>query len=167
MRAAERDGVDGNTADGTILGTPAYMSPEQAAGNRANIDQRTDIYGLGAILYYLLTGQPPGQGGNAEDVIRRVSAGDIRRVREIVPSVPRRLDAICAMALATTPSERYPDAKSLSLDVARYLDGAPVHAYRESVFEKAGRWLNRNRFIIWMVVAYIIFRFLVFFWRGI
>ena len=155
------------TVDGTIVGTPAYMSPEQAEGRITDSDWRTDIYGLGAILYHILTGQAPVSGGSADDITSRVVAGDIRPVREVLPTVPKRLEAICMKALMRNPAERYPDAKSMSKDISRYLDGEPVSAYRESILEKAGRWVNRNRFIVWMVLAYIVFRFLVFFWRGI
>jgi serine/threonine protein kinase len=154
------------TAHGTILGTPAYMSPEQAQGHSDAIDQRTDIYGLGGILYFLLTEQQPFSGDSAETILRDVIAGRLRHPREIENSIPRRLEAICLKAMATDPGGRYHSARALAADVAQFLDGEPVGAYRENILERVGRWLTRNRFIVFIIVAYILVRVIIFFWRG-
>ena len=156
-----------DTAHGTVLGTPAYMSPEQAQGRINDLDCRTDVYGLGGILYFLLTGKEPYSGDSVDAILARVTAGDLRKPREISRSIPKQLEAICLKAMATDPSRRYESATCLAGDVTLYLDGQPVSAYSESIVEKSARWLSRNQFIVFVILTYIIVRLAVLFWRGI
>lgn len=156
-----------STARGTLLGTPAYMSPEQAQRRIADLDCRTDVYGLGAILYFLLTGDEPYSGASVDSVLAQVTAGNPRKPRELSPTVPKRLEAICLMAMARNPQHRYESAANLANDVTLYLDGQPVSAYRESIIEKSARWLGRNQFIVLVILTYIIVRLIILFWRGV
>jgi serine/threonine protein kinase len=156
-----------DTAHGTVLGTPSYMSPEQARGDVTLLDNRTDVYGLGAILYFLLTGFPPHPGDSVDTILNRIVAGDLKRPREIAQGMPKRLEAICLKAMHREPILRYASARELASDVTRYLDNLPVDAYPENLFEKSSRWISRNQFIVFVVLAYIIVRLIVLFWTGI
>ena len=138
------------TEHGTILGTPSYMSPEQAGGDLEHIDRRTDVYSLGSILYYLLANVAP----PAIEDGRTASNVQLPANRRI----PRRLQAICAKAMAWHSPERYADAQSLGAEIERYLDGKPVAAYRENFLEVAVRWIDRHRFIVLLVLAYLLMR---------
>ncbi|MBI5868839.1 MAG: serine/threonine protein kinase [candidate division Zixibacteria bacterium] len=156
-----------HTAHGTVLGTPAYMSPEQAQGRIDDLDCRTDVYGLGAILYFLLTGKEPYSDASVDAILARVAAGELRRPRDLSHAVPKRLEATCLKAMARDPERRYDSAAGLASDVTLYLDGQPVSAYRESVVEKSARWLGRNQFVVFVILAYIIVRLIILFWRGV
>jgi len=156
-----------DTAHGTVLGTPSYMSPEQARGEIDNLTDQTDIYGLGAILYFLLTGAAPHSGDTVDAILSNVIAGQFRRPREITKLIPKRLEAICLMAMAAGPAQRYTSADTLARDITLYLDGQPVVAYPENIAEKSARWLSRNQFIVFVILAYIIVRLIVLFWTGI
>ncbi|MEP7274101.1 MAG: serine/threonine-protein kinase [Acidobacteriota bacterium] len=140
----------GVTAHGTILGTPSYMSPEQAAGDVGCVDQRTDVYALGSILYYLL----------ANEVLPAIEGGGRSVALNIPPNrrIPKRLQAICLKALAWEPGERYSNAQSLGGEIERYLDDEPIEAYQENALETAIRWVDRHRFIVLLVLAYILMR---------
>jgi len=123
-----------NTSDGTVIGTRNYMSPEQARGE-VEIDERADVYSLGAVLKFLLTDQ----------------------------KVSKPFKAICSKAMANEPGERYASASELSADIGHLLDAEPVSAYRENVLEKTGRWVSKNRFLVLLVLAYLLMRiFLIF-----
>jgi len=126
------------TGHGTVMGTPGYMSPEQARGDVEHLNARSDIYSLGALLRFLLTGKP--EGTTAPD---------------------KSLAAICAKSTATSPAERYPSVQEMALDISRYLDGLAVGAHRESVFEKVGRFYRRYRFFILLIAAYLAMRVLI------
>ena len=154
-------GQPGDTGTGTVIGTPAYMAPEQAMGKIDLLDQLSDVYSLGAILYFLLTARVPFEGPSS--VKTRVRPP---RPRQINQKIPRPLEAICLKAMSETREERYASSGEIAADVIRFLDGEPVVAYPENVFEKAGRWLGKNRFIVWLVIAYLIMRVLVFFFVG-
>jgi serine/threonine protein kinase len=154
-------GQPGDTGTGTVIGTPAYMAPEQAMGKTDLLDQLSDVYSLGAILYFLITGRVPF--GGASSVKTRVRPP---RPRQINQKIPRALEAICLKAMSETREERYASSEEIAADVIRFLDGEPVVAYPENLFEKAGRWLGKNRFIVWLVIAYLIMRVLVFFFVG-
>jgi serine/threonine protein kinase len=127
------------TAHGTVLGTPGYMAPEQERGEVTLIDQRTDVFALGSILQSLLQ-EPPGS----------PHAG----------RYSRPLQAICAKAMSTEMSARYFSVQDLAADVGRYLDGLPVSAYRENIFERAARLVSRNRVAVVLVLAYLFMRLL-------
>jgi serine/threonine-protein kinase len=144
------------TADGTRLGTPGWMAPEQAAGDIAAIGPRTDVYGLGAILFFLLAGSAPGEG--AASVV-----ADLRRVR---PGLPRPLQAICARALSSRPDDRYPNAEALSEEIDRFQAGLPVIAYPEGLFERAMRLATRYRTPILLILSYLLMRVLLIAFAG-
>lgn len=114
--------------EGSIVGTPAYMAPEQARGNV--VSYTGDVFGLGAVLYELLEGESPWGDGGREECLRRAAAGMLRPMVEAPGKVPPELLAIVQKALATNTAERYPDARDLAEDLERYLDGLPVRAYR-------------------------------------
>jgi serine/threonine protein kinase len=153
------------TAAGTIIGTPAWMAPEQARGETHRIDARTDIHALGAILYYLLAGRPPFE-GTPEEVLFRAAEGEPKPLRQIDPTVPRPLAAICARAMARDPEARYASVTALSKEVERFLDGGAVEAYPEAVWERAARFLGRNRTLVFIILAYLLMRLLVLFFAG-
>jgi serine/threonine protein kinase/tetratricopeptide (TPR) repeat protein len=132
------------TLPGSALGTPAYMSPEQAEGDLEHLSPRSDVYSLGATLYYLLTGRPPVEGDIGE-VIRAVQRGEFPPPRQLDPTIDRALEAVCLKAMALKPSERYGTPKVLADDIERWMADEPVTAWREPVTRRARRWARRNR----------------------
>ena len=160
------DGQSGDTSGGTIIGTPAYMSPEQARGETGLLDERSDVYALGAILYFLLTGRPPYESDGRAESGKQTGSRSLVRPRQIDRKNPRPIEAICLKALSGRREDRFGSAEQVADDVVKFLDGNPVSAYRENVFEKAGRWLNKNRFIVLLILAYLIMRLIVFFSVG-
>ncbi|MEM1413919.1 MAG: serine/threonine-protein kinase, partial [Myxococcota bacterium] len=144
-RPAISGGDSQATLDGHAIGTPRYMSPEQARGDVAAIDERSDVYGLGAMLFELLSGKPPHDGKSAIDVIRQVLEHDPRPVLEVVPDAPRELAAIADRALARAPGARYADATELLAEIAAYQDGRRVDAYEYSSGELLRRFVARNK----------------------
>jgi serine/threonine protein kinase len=157
-------GSPGDTSGGTIIGTPAYMPPEQARGQTELLDERSDVYALGAILYFLLTGRPPYESGR--DAGEQAGSRRPVRPRQTDPKIPRAIEAICLKAMSESCEDRYASAAGMAADVVRFLDGDPVSAYRENIFEKAGRWLRKNRFLVLLILAYLIMRLIVFFSVG-
>ena len=146
-----------DTAHGTVLGTPGYMAPEQARGDTQNLDQRADVFALGAILLFLLTGRSPKSGAAANSSatsVSGVSGGP-------GTPVPRALRAICSKAMAHSPSGRYSSAQELATDVARYLDGLSVAAYPENLVGRAARLVSRHRVAVLLVAAYLLTRVLL------
>ena len=128
------------TDHGTVMGTPGYMSPEQARGDIEHLDTRSDIFSLGALLRFLLTGAPtagPTSGG---------------------PRLDKSLEAICSKAAAEAPANRYRNVPEFALDVSRYLDGLPVGARRETLVDKTTRFYRRYRFFILLIAAYLVMR---------
>jgi serine/threonine-protein kinase len=131
------------TGHGTVMGTPGYMSPEQARGDVEHLEARSDIYSLGALLTFMLIGQPV-------------------QISVSPPRFPdKSLRAICAKAMAAAPTERYSNVQELAWDVSRYLDGLAVAAHRESILEKAARFYRRYRFFILLIAAYLAMRVLI------
>jgi serine/threonine-protein kinase len=138
-------GAAGATVQGQVLGTPAYLSPEQAEGRQDLLGPGTDVYGLGAVLYEILVGSPPFSGPDTTEVLRRVRHQEPERPRSLVPGTPLALEAVCLKALAKKPGERYGTAKELAGEVQRWLADEPVSAWREPVRMRAGRWVRRHR----------------------
>jgi serine/threonine-protein kinase len=132
------------TLPGSALGTPAYMSPEQAAGDLEALGPRSDVYSLGATLYCLLTGRPPFEGEPGE-VLGAVGRGEFRRPRQIDPAIDPALEAVCLKAMALHPEDRYASCRALAEDVERWLADDPVSAWREPVSRRAGRWARLHR----------------------
>ncbi|MFO0887935.1 MAG: SUMF1/EgtB/PvdO family nonheme iron enzyme [Isosphaeraceae bacterium] len=144
-RAPVRDGGD-ETRHGVAMGTPVYMSPEQAAGDTDRVDPASDVYGLGATLYQVLTGRPPFDPGlPAESLREPVMAGEFPRPRLACRGVPRGLEAVCLRAMARDPADRDPSALALAEDVERWLAGDPVSVYRERWPVRALLWARRHR----------------------
>ena len=140
----------GQTATGTILGTPGWMSPEQARGNAAQTDARTDVWGLGALLVWSFTGRAPELRLGGEP--------------DIPPDIPRPMISIARRALALDPAARYPGADAFLSDLRAWRDGDRVSAHHESVPERIGRFVTRYRVPILLIVAYIIARVAIYVW---
>ncbi len=159
----------GLTAHGTVLGTPGYMAPEQARGEVERVTERADVYALGGVLFFMLTGRAPGGTSTASTWTwpRRASEAGASAPPDDVPGhVPARLAAIARKALSCDPDARYAGASELQADVARYLAGEPVEAYRESLFERAARLGARHRTALLLLLAYLAMRVgLIFFAR--
>jgi hypothetical protein len=136
------------TAQGQVLGTPAYMAPEQAEGRLDRLGPATDVYGLGAILYEILTGRPPFSGGAATAVLRQVVHEAPQRPRSVTPGAPAGLEAVCLKALAKKPGERYATAKELADDVRRWLADEAVSAYAEPLGPRLARRARRHRSVV-------------------
>jgi tetratricopeptide (TPR) repeat protein/tRNA A-37 threonylcarbamoyl transferase component Bud32 len=136
------------TRTGDKLGTPAYMSPEQAAGRVDQIGPASDVYSLGATLYCLLTGRIPFMDSDVYAVLQRVCQGDFPPPRQIRADVPRPLEAICLKAMALRPEDRYPSARALADDLEHWLADEPVAAWREPAALRLARWGRRHRLLV-------------------
>ncbi|MBI2897541.1 MAG: serine/threonine protein kinase [Deltaproteobacteria bacterium] len=151
----------GATLEGAILGTPGYMAPEQAAGDNHRIGPRTDVYALGAILYFLLAGRPPHAGRTPLEVVHSVLKEPPPPLRRLDPRVPRALEAIVEKALRKDPDGRYGSALDLAADIDRFLDGSAPSAHRETIVDKTGRFIAKNKILLLLVLAYLVARGLV------
>ncbi|MFV2068636.1 MAG: serine/threonine-protein kinase, partial [Pirellulales bacterium] len=138
----EREGDE--TRSGAIVGTPAYMAPEQAEGRVHDLDARTDIYGLGAVLYELLTGHPPFQGNTDVDTLRRLVSDEPQPPRAKRSDVPHDLQAICLKCLAKRPEHRYQTAFGLANDLRRFLRGEPTRARPLNTWDRTWKWVRRR-----------------------
>ncbi len=133
------------TADGSTIGTPAYMSPEQAEGRLDALGPASDVYSLGATLYYLLTGRPPFVDGDIATVLRNVRRGEFSPPRTVNSNVTRALNSLCVKAMALRPDDRYDSARALAEDLEHWLADEPITAYRESAVPRLARWGRRHR----------------------
>jgi serine/threonine protein kinase len=155
----------GDTRSGMVIGTPAYMAPEQAMGKTELLDQRSDVYALGAVLFFLLAGRAPFESTTKTTALEETTQRALRP-RQMNSRIPRAIEAVCLKAMSERREDRYEGAEEVAGDVVRFLDGQPVSAYRENVFEKAGRWFAKNRFIVLLILTYLVARLVVFFWMG-
>jgi serine/threonine protein kinase/tetratricopeptide (TPR) repeat protein len=134
-----------------VLGTPSYMAPEQAAGNNARLTSATDVYGLGAVLYQLLTGHPPFAGGTTYETIKLLLETEPRPPRLWDPKVDRDVSTICLKCLEKDPKRRYSSALALAEDLERWLKHEPIQARRIGVVGRAKKWLQRNPTVVAVV----------------
>jgi hypothetical protein len=131
------------TRDGTVMGTPAYMAPEQARGNSADVTPAADQYAVGVVLYELLTGEVPFKGPMAT-VLHNVIHTEPDAPRKLRPRVPADLETICLKALSKRPEDRYEDCQALADDLRRWQEGEPISARRLSFTERAARWIQKK-----------------------
>lgn len=132
------------TASGMLVGTPAYMAPEQVRGDRAVVGPAADIYALGAILYQMLTGRPPFQGAELMDLLSQVAHAEPLPPRRLLPGLPRDLDTICLKCLEKDPARRYATAAALASDLQRFLKHEPIAARPVGALGRTWRWGKRN-----------------------
>lgn len=138
------EATGGETQEGDILGTPAYMSPEQAIGKVEQVGAATDVYSIGVILYEMLTGRVPFQGASTLGTLMLVRCADPVPPRRLQPSVPRDLDTICLKCLEKEPEKRYTSAEALADDLRRFLEGRPILARPTPLVERARKWAVRQ-----------------------
>ncbi len=144
----------GPTMTGDLVGTLRYMSPEQALGKRVVLDQRTDIYSLGATLYELLTLQPAFDGQDRQELMRQIAFEEPRPPRQVNKKVPPELDTIVLKALEKNPADRYGTAQELANDLRRFLDDQPIHARRATPWQKLRKWCRRHKSLVWTSLAF-------------
>jgi hypothetical protein len=143
------------TLEGDILGTPAYMSPEQAAGRAHEADRRSDVYSAGAMLYEMLVGRPPFR-GSRHRIIYQVLHDEPELPRRLEPRIPRALETICLKALAREPERRYAGAGELAADLRRFLAGEPVRARPPNLVERLGRWYRWRPVAVALAAALVL-----------
>ena len=127
------------TLPGSVLGTPAYMSPEQAHGDLEHLGPRSDVYSLGATLYCLLTGRPPFE-GDVFEVLPKVQRGEFPPPRRLDPTIDKALEAVCLKGMAARPEDRYASCRALAEDIELWMADEPVTAWREPWARRARRW---------------------------
>jgi len=138
-----------------VLGTPSYMAPEQAAGDTTKLSKGTDVYGLGAVLYQLLTGHPPFAGGTTYETIELVLDSEPRQLRLLNPKIDRDLSTICLKCLEKDPKRRYPSALRLAEDLEHWLKHEPILARHTGIFAYGKKWVRRNPAIARLIAALV------------
>ena len=167
LREASRGGSDnvrlsgaaresGFTQTGDVLGTPSYMSPEQAAGKLGELSPASDVYSLGAILYALFTGRSPFEDRDVYTVLERVRRGKFPPPRRLYAAVPAALEAVCLKAMALRPQDRYASARELSEEVEHWLADEPVDAWPEPLTVRLARWGRRHRSMVTAAAALLL-----------
>lgn len=151
--AKQLDAMEAQTGTGAVMGTPIYMAPEQAAGKSKEIGPATDVYSLGAMLYVMLTGQPPFRGETAFDTLMLVIGEEPPPPSRFQPKLPRDLETICLKCLRKAPSRRYPSAEELAADLRRYLNDEPIRARPIGPAERLWRWIAKNPLPTTLLVA--------------
>ena len=144
------------TVPGSVVGTPSFMSPEQAVGDLDRLGPRSDVYSLGATLYVLLTGQAPFEGKDVGAVLEAVWLGQVPRPRKRDPSIDPALEAICLKAMARSPEDRYPSARALADDIERWSADEPVSAWHEPLGRRVRRWAKRHRTTVTAVASALV-----------
>ncbi len=167
VRTARRDERESGahspafTMEGDVLGTPAYMSPEQATGRISELSARSDVYSIGAMLHELLAGAPPysrpGERPSAREVLEAVRRGPPTPLRELRPDVAPELESICEKAMAREPNERYADTLALAEDLRAFLEGRVVQAHATGAFVELQKWVRRNRALALAGAAAVVF----------
>ncbi|MBK8206677.1 MAG: protein kinase [Planctomycetes bacterium] len=147
------------TLDGSIVGTPAYMAPEQARGELDEIDEQTDVYALGAVLYQILSGRPPFEAPVAALIIQQVIHGKPLRLSAIAPEIPPELEALVGRAMAKEKSDRLRNAREFASEIKAFRDGRTLSTYQYSTRELVARWVDRNKKA--MIVSMLVFWLLI------
>jgi len=143
------------TREGDLLGTPAFMPPEQARGEMGHVDGRSDVYSLGVVLYQLVCGQLPFTGSSAS-VLQRVQTETPSPPRQVCSDVPRDLETICLKCLEKDPADRYQDAGDLAADLNRFVQGQPIQARRVAVHERLWKWSKRHPSLTFLAVTILV-----------
>jgi serine/threonine protein kinase len=147
----------GMTQTGDVFGTLRYMSPEQAAGRRVDVDHRTDVYSLGATLYELLTLTPAFPGQDRQTVLHQILHDDPKPLRQLDRAIPVELETIVLKVLAKAPADRYATAGEMAADLRRFLDERPILARRPSLIDRGRKWVRRHPAVVRAVVLLLVF----------
>jgi len=145
-RLVEAESTITRTKD--LMGTPSYMAPEQAAGETTKLSKATDVYGLGAVLYQLLTAQPPFAGGTTYETIKLLLETEPRQPRVLNPKIDRDLSTICLKCLEKDPQRRYSSALALAEDLEHWLRHEPIRAHRTGIFARGRKWVRRKPAVV-------------------